>query len=179
MHERAKGVASGKQQGKACTMSEPVKGPEHPQRGYEDSDVSVGRLAAFAAGVVALIVLGVLGSAVVFHFFVRHQPLGPPASPFEDVRTLPPEPRLQTTAPLDLKDYRADQDKVLESYGWVDSQAGVVRIPVDRAMDLLLQKGYPVRGSSPVIGQANTPGSTPPPPNHQPAPTPVNGEEVH
>ena len=67
-------------------MSEPVKEPEQPQRGYEDSDVSVGRLFAFAAGVVALMVLGVLGSAVVFHFFVSHQPLGPPASPFEDVR---------------------------------------------------------------------------------------------
>ena len=104
-------------------MSEPVKGPEHSQRGYEDSDVSVGRLFAFAAGVVALVVLGVLGSAAVFHFFVRHQPLGPPASPFEDVRTVPPEPRLQTTAPLDLKHYRADQEKILEGYGWVDSQS--------------------------------------------------------
>jgi len=129
-------------------MSETFKGPENPQRGYEDSDVSVGRLLAFAAGVVALVVLGVLGSAAVFHFFVRHQPLGPPASPFEDVRPMPPEPRLQTTAPLDLKRYREDQEKILQSYGWVDPQAGIVRIPVDRAVDLLLQKGYPVRGGS-------------------------------
>jgi hypothetical protein len=157
-------------------MSEPVKGPERLQRGYEDSDVSVGRLFAFAAGVVALIVLGVLGSAAVFHFFVRHQPLGPPASPFEDVRTLPPEPRLQTTAPLDLKDYRAGQDKILKGYAWVDSHAGIVRIPVDRAMDLLLQKGYPVRGSSPVNGQVNIPGPAAPPANRQIAPTPVDGE---
>ena len=131
-------------------MSEVVKGPEHHGRGYEDSDVSVGRLLAFAVGVVALVVLGVLGSAAVFHFFVRHQPLGPPASPFEDVRPMPPEPRLQTTAPLDLKRFRDDQEKVLQSYGWVDSQAGIVRIPVERAVDLLLQKGYPVRGSSPA-----------------------------
>lgn len=128
-------------------MSEPVKGPENTRRGYEDSDVSVGRLLAFAAGVVGLVVLGVLGSAAVFHFFVSHQPLGPPASPFENVRTMPPEPRLQTTAPLDLQRYREDQEKILQSYGWVDSQAGIVRIPVGRAMDLLLQKGYPVRGN--------------------------------
>jgi hypothetical protein len=135
-------------------MSEPVKEPEHPQRGYEDSDVSMGRLFAFAGGIVALIALGVLGSAVVFHFFVRHQPLGPPASPFEDVRTVPPEPRLQTTAPLDLQRYHADQEKILEGYGWVDPQAGIVRIPVERAMDLLLQKGYPVRASSPAESRA-------------------------
>ncbi len=158
-------------------MSEPVKGPEHPQRGYEDSDVSVGRLFAFAGGVVALVGLGVLGSAAVFHFFVRHQPLGPPASPFENVRTVPPEPRLQTTAPLDLKLYRADQEKILEGYGWVDSHAGIVRIPVDRAMDLLLQKGYPVRGSSPAEGgQAKTPRLAAPPANQQYAPTPVGTE---
>jgi len=158
-------------------MSEPDKGPEHPHRGYEDSDVSMRRLFAFAAGVVALIVLGVLGSAAVFHFFVRHQPLGPPASPFEDVRTLPPEPRLQITAPLDLKDYRANQEKILESYGWVDSHAGIVKIPVDRAMDLLLQKGYPVRGSSQTDGgQEKTPRLAAPPANHQAALTPAGAE---
>jgi hypothetical protein len=158
-------------------MSEPVKEPEHPQHGYEDSDVSVGRLYAFAGGVVGLVVLGVLGSAVVFHFFVRHQPLGPPASPFESVRTMPPEPRLQTTAPLDLKDYRADQEKILEGYGWVDSHAGIVRIPVDRAMDLLLQKGYPVRGSTPAEGApAKTPQPVALPAIHQVAPTPVGSK---
>jgi hypothetical protein len=170
-------AVGGKQVEKAFYMSEPVKGPEHPGRGYEDSDVSLGRLFAFAGGVVALIVLGVLGSAAVFHFFVRHQPLGPPASPFEDVRTMPPEPRLQTTAPLDLKSYRNGQEKTLEGYGWVDSQAGVVRIPVDRAMDLLLQKGYPVRGSSAAEGaRAKTSGPAAPPANHQTAPTPVGAE---
>ena len=157
-------------------MSEPVKEPEQPQRGYEASDVSVRQLFAFAAGVVGLVVLGVLGSAAVFHFFVSHQPLGPPASPFENVRTTPPEPRLQTTAPLDLKHYRDEQEKILGGYGWVDSQAGVVRIPVDRAMDLLLQKGYPVRGSSPVNGRGERTGPAAPPANRQIAPTPVGGE---
>jgi len=158
-------------------MHEPVKGTEHSRRGYEDSDVSVGRLFAFAGGVVALVLLGVLGNAVVFHFFVRHQPLGPPASPFEDVRTVPPEPRLQVNAPLDLKLYRADQEKILDGYGWVDPHAGIVRIPVDRAMDLLLQKGFPVRGRSPVEGgQAKTPRPAAPPVNHQAALTPVGAE---
>ena len=141
-------------------MHEPIKGPGRPKRGFEDDDVSVGRLFAFAAGVASLVILGVLGSAVVFKFFVRHQPLGPPASPFEDVRQLPPEPRLQTTAPQDLKSYRAGQDDILGSYGWVDSKAGIVRIPVERAMEVLLLKGYPVRGGSPVVsGKPKTPPS--------------------
>lgn len=158
-------------------MSEPVHGSENSRRGYEGDDVSVGRLFAFAAGVVALVVLGVLGSAAVFHFFVQHQPLGPPASPFEDVRPMPPEPRLQTTAPLDLKRYRDDEEKILEGYGWVDPQAGVVRIPIDRAMDLLLQKGYPVRSNSSAEGgQAKTPRSSTLPTSQHTAPAPSGAQ---
>ena len=33
----------------------------------------------------------------------------------------------------------------MHSYGWVDQQAGVVRIPIDRAMELLAQRGLPTR----------------------------------
>ena len=155
-------------------MSEPVKAP----RAYESSEVSTGRLFAFAAGVVGLVVVGVLASAFVFHFFVEHQSMGPPASPFEGSRAMPPELRLQTTAPQDLKRYRTEQEKTLGEYGWADPQAQVVRIPVERAMDLLLQKGYPVRGSSPAKGPMNTPGATPPPAERQVAPTPIFGERV-
>ncbi len=133
-------------------MSEVVKGPDQPRRGYEDDDVSVRRLFAFAAGVAGLVIFGVVASAVVFHFFVRHQPLGPPASPFENTRSLPPEPRLQVTAPEDLKRYHTEQDAILKSYGWVDRDAGTVRIPIDRAMEILLQKGYPVRSAAPTEG---------------------------
>lgn len=37
----------------------------------------------------------------------------------------------------------------LHSYGWVDQKAGVVRIPIDRAMTLLLQRGLPARKAQP------------------------------
>ena len=48
----------------------------------------------------------------------------------------PPEPRLQTAPRQDLADMRAKEDEVLGSYGWVDKNAGVVRIPIDAAMKL-------------------------------------------
>jgi hypothetical protein len=38
-----------------------------------------------------------------------------------------------------------EQDKVLASYDWVDEKNGVVRIPIDQAMELLAQRGLPVR----------------------------------
>jgi hypothetical protein len=58
---------------------------------------------------------------------------------------VPPEPRLQTSPREDLRDLRAAEDTVLDSYGWVDKNAGIVRIPIDEAIRLTLQRGLPAR----------------------------------
>ena len=49
----------------------------------------------------------------------------------------PPAPKLQVSPYADLGTLRAREDAVLQSYGWVDKGTGVVRIPIDRAMDLV------------------------------------------
>jgi hypothetical protein len=54
-----------------------------------------------------------------------------------------PEPRLQISSRADLKQFQARDEARLHSYGWVDRKAGTVRIPVDRAIELLLQRGLP------------------------------------
>jgi len=54
-------------------------------------------------------------------------------------------PRLQISAPEDLKEFCAREAAELNSYGWLDKTAGVVRIPLHRAMELALQRGLPVR----------------------------------
>ena len=123
---------------------------DKPRRGYETSDANIRNLIIAGVFLCCLAIAGLLVSAGVFHYFVGHQGLGPPASPFENVRMLPPEPRLQVSAPKDLKQYKAAQAEILNSYGWVDQNAGVVRIPIHRAMDILLQKGLPVRGTTPA-----------------------------
>ena len=69
-------------------------------------------------------------------------------------------PRLQVDAPADLQRYLKQQNEVLDSYGWVDRKNGVVRIPIDRAMDLLSQPGLPVQ-TAPPPGQVLQPGSVP------------------
>jgi hypothetical protein len=40
---------------------------------------------------------------------------------------------------------RADEDERLNNYGWVDEDAGIVRIPISEAMKLTLQRGLPTR----------------------------------
>ena len=54
-------------------------------------------------------------------------------------------PKLQVRPTLDLQTFRAQEDAELNRYGWVDKTSGIVRIPIARAMDLLLQEGLPVR----------------------------------
>ena len=53
-------------------------------------------------------------------------------------------PRLQPDPPADLREILAHEEQILDSYGWVDRERGVVRIPIERAMDLLLERGLPV-----------------------------------
>jgi len=57
-----------------------------------------------------------------------------------------PQPNLLVNEPLNLATFRAQEEEKLTTYGWVDRNAGVVRIPVERAKDLLLERGLPVRG---------------------------------
>ena len=124
---------------------------EHPESnatanpGYERRDASPGSLLKFGAGLFLILVVCMLGMKWMFFFFAKVQKLGPPASPFENARVLPPEPRLQVHPKVDLERYRESETQILTTYGWVDKQNCVVRIPIDRAMDLLLERGLPAR----------------------------------
>jgi len=57
-----------------------------------------------------------------------------------------PGPRLQVKPEVDLATFRAGEDDQLDHYGWIDKKAGVVRLPIERAMDLLAQRGLAYRG---------------------------------
>ena len=49
---------------------------------------------------------------------------------------------------MEINEFRVQEEKTLHSYGWMDQQAGVVRIPIDRAMELVAQRGLPTRPQS-------------------------------
>jgi hypothetical protein len=48
--------------------------------------------------------------------------------------------------PAALKDFRAKENEILTTYGWSDKNTGTIRIPIDRAKELLLERGLPTRG---------------------------------
>jgi len=63
-------------------------------------------------------------------------------------REMPPEPRLQVDPILDIQALHAAEKKILESYGWVDKSAGVVRLPIERAIELTAERGLPTRDAA-------------------------------
>ncbi|HEY6291907.1 MAG TPA: hypothetical protein VI455_10155 [Terriglobia bacterium] len=112
---------------------------------HEKTDAPVYSAAILGGAFVVLLVFGVVVGYLAFRFFSSQESLGPPASPLASARRLPPEPRLQVNGYQDWVAYQKRQQDILNSFGWVDAGAGVVRIPIDQAMDDLLKKGLPVR----------------------------------
>jgi hypothetical protein len=56
-----------------------------------------------------------------------------------------PAPQLEINERDQLDKIRLEEEETLATYGWIDQSAGKVRIPIDRAMDLVAQRGLPVR----------------------------------
>jgi hypothetical protein len=114
---------------------------------HEHRDANVRTVVVFGVGLSALLVVVLFVMGWLFSFLARReQPVAP--SPMATTRELPPAPRLQSNPPTDLEHMRAAEDAILSSYAWVDRQAGIVRIPIDQAMDLLAQRGLPARSST-------------------------------
>jgi hypothetical protein len=61
-----------------------------------------------------------------------------------------PQPRLLVNEPANLADLHTHEHEILTTYGWVDQSAGVVRLPIERAKELILERGLPVRGTEPA-----------------------------
>lgn len=58
-----------------------------------------------------------------------------------------PQPRLQSVPGVDLSKDEGAQQHELNSYGWTDRAKGVAHIPIDRAMQLLIERGLPDVGA--------------------------------
>jgi hypothetical protein len=149
-------------------MSEIHHNEHHEGAGFEKQDLGSRPIYGF---LISLVVVGVLLYYIlwgVFHFLDafnrRHEP---PVSPMvqaeQDTRepsaphTLQKiqsefaEPRLEDNERTELAPFRYQEEQKLNSYGWVDQNAGVARIPITKAMELIAQRGLP---TTPQAGTA-------------------------
>ncbi len=66
-----------------------------------------------------------------------------------------PTPRVQTDdGNQDVADLHAREDLLLDNYTWIDQSKQTVRIPIERAMEIIAQKGLPVAPTVPTAQQA-------------------------
>lgn len=136
-------------------MSDPDSDPERlPQArgGYEKRDAD----ARWIFGIVAFLLV----SGLIIHFCIagvlsRMEKKPMPRDSWSGARPAVnsgAEPRgvplLQLAPEVDLQAFRAREDAELTTYGWIDRTAGVVRIPIDRAMELIAQRGLPARSET-------------------------------
>lgn len=137
---------------------------------YEHQDLQPSGILYFLLGLAVVTLLCILGLRGVFAVLDRHEKaLEPPVNPLitnvpADPRHIAPgypqnafpNPKLEEDERGQLNGILIDEEKMLYSYGWVDEKAGAVRIPIERAMELTVQRGLPVRPQGAGEGAAST-----------------------
>jgi hypothetical protein len=112
------------------------------EQGYEPSDVAVrGVLWVGVTFVVTVSLSAALIGGLLGLFAAGRAPAI--VSPLERVELVPPAPRLETRPLEALEQVRHRESELLHGYGWVDREAGIARIPIDRAMAILAERGWP------------------------------------
>jgi hypothetical protein len=123
-----------------------------PGPGHETRDANVNALLSFGVGlIIALVVVHFLVYGF-YYLFLSERPKKVPVQP-------------TTNLYQQLRDLHSHEEATLERYGWVDRKAGVVRIPIERAIELVAEKGIPF-GKGPkseleMISHAGTPVAVP------------------
>ena len=130
-------------------MDENTPHSENPKHAHETREAVPRYILYFAVGIAVSVVAGFLISWGTLEYFKHHQTFPPPKSAISRGRALPPAgmPQLQAHPEEDLQVYLKNEREILGTYGWVNRKQGIVRIPIQRAMNILLQKGLPVRDS--------------------------------
>ena len=126
-------------------MADPTNGAAHDGRFGEhfDDEVSVPGVLWVTLGLAVVCALGMLITwGMRGYYAARAEAAAAPPSPVAEAneRRLPPGPLLQRDPEAELEAMRHEMSERLGGYGWVDEGAGVVHIPIDQAMDLLVEQ---------------------------------------
>ncbi len=115
-------------------------------KGYEDYHLNIGPVLVATAAIIAVAILSFIAMWAMFHgleqaaIYLSDDP--PPMAAHQKPHQ---GPLIQAVPPAELAQVRAETDRALTEYGWVDRDAEIVHIPIERAIDLALERGFPVR----------------------------------
>jgi hypothetical protein len=137
----------------------------NPNTLYEVQDASVREVIWTGVGValgvvIVCIVVWGLFNALKVQTAAEHT-----FNPMQEPRQYPPEPRLQEHPAVELRNLRKHEDDILNTYGWVDKNAGTVHIPIYEAINQVAQRGLPARSAAEIAaaeaGRGPGPGPEP------------------
>jgi hypothetical protein len=114
----------------------------NPHLDHESTDVNVRGvvLATSVLIVVTLVAIGLTGA--LFGYLNREAQRAQGRSPMATTEVqLPSAPLIQHHPEEELRQMQEEQARILNGYRWVDKDAGVARIPIDRAMKVVLERG--------------------------------------
>lgn len=124
--------------------------------GHELKDANVRPIVIVLAGLavsVAMVGLLVYG---IFWYMADHPVNTARPNPMAEPVQLPPPPRIDTIPGSELKKLHTYEDEILSTYGWTDPNKGIVRIPIDQAMQMELERGFPTSPAAAATGAAKT-----------------------
>jgi hypothetical protein len=117
---------------------------------YERDDVDVRAILWFAGGLlVALIIVQVVLFWMVRSWSGRPLSIQPQLAPSNATPVPVQGPGLDANPEAELDTLLGGEAERLSGYGWIDREGGVVRIPIERAMSLLVEEGLPAREGEP------------------------------
>jgi hypothetical protein len=138
----------------------PTEPESNPTVAHEETDADTRAITRFGIGLAfVLVICNVLIWWLFDHLAARESRLSPavPAIVKLQAPREPPEPRLQGNPQLDMRNMLNEEDAVLNHYGWVDPDRGIVRIPVQQAIDIVAQKGLPQFKATGPTASGSTP----------------------
>lgn len=115
--------------------------------GYDPRDINVPGIRKAVTGFLMFATFCVVVSIFVYMALVPWHCAGPAPASMVPATKIPPAPNplLQTdiSNKIDIRDMLKQQNAALNSYGWVKKEKGIAHIPIDRAIDLTVQRGLP------------------------------------
>jgi hypothetical protein len=120
--------------------------PDAAEKGYETRDVPFRPWAWFALGFTGSLLIIYLGVFVFMRSLTTPGTImGRTGHSADKSLAQFPQPQLQSNPSRDLQQYLQHKEDELDTYGWVDRKSDVIRIPIDRAINIFVSRGAPVR----------------------------------
>ena len=109
--------------------------------GYEKQDVGFRFAMLFVSALIAAVIVVLI--FLVWFYRVVVPPTPSTQVPVAQQRPQPPAPVLQANPAADMRKFREREGQKASSYGWVDEKGGIAHVPVQRAMEIVAERGLP------------------------------------